>query len=132
MTRRLNMWDGLAALFIAALAVPYIGYLVRGSMPFIHDARGMAATGLVLGGAAFLAMLEAMRPARLDRFQVATVVGTLIMGLVAVGLAETFAAGLILAIFMAMVLVTWLLELSDHIGMVRASHEDMHHGGAAT
>jgi hypothetical protein len=44
--------DGAATLLVAAIVVPYIGYLVRGSMPFIQDPRGMAATGLVLGLAA--------------------------------------------------------------------------------
>jgi hypothetical protein len=44
--------DVAATLLVAAIVVPYIGYLVRGSMPFIQDPRGMAATGLVLGLAA--------------------------------------------------------------------------------
>jgi hypothetical protein len=44
--------DGVATLLVAAVVVPYIGYLVKGSMPFIHDPRGMAATALVLGLAA--------------------------------------------------------------------------------
>ena len=37
--------DGAATLLVAAVAVPYIGYLVRGSMPFVHDPRGMDITG---------------------------------------------------------------------------------------
>jgi len=44
--------DAVATLLVAAIVVPYIGYLVRGSMPFIQDPRGMAATALVLGLAA--------------------------------------------------------------------------------
>jgi hypothetical protein len=44
--------DGAATLLVAAIVVPYVGYLVCGSMPFIQDPRGMAATGLVLGLAA--------------------------------------------------------------------------------
>ncbi|WP_345603390.1 hypothetical protein [Pseudonocardia adelaidensis] len=43
--------DVVATLLVAAIVVPYIGYLVHG-MPFIQDPRGMAATGLVLGLAA--------------------------------------------------------------------------------
>lgn len=49
---RIGWRDGVATLLVAAIVVPYIGYLVRGGMPFIHDPRGMAATGLVLGLAA--------------------------------------------------------------------------------
>ena len=39
--------DWVATLLVAAIAVPYIGYLIRGEMPFIQDPRGMSATGLV-------------------------------------------------------------------------------------
>jgi CHASE2 domain-containing sensor protein len=49
--RRLSYRDGFAALLLAAVAIPYVGYLVRGEMPFIQDPVGMAAvgiTGLVL------------------------------------------------------------------------------------
>jgi len=44
--------DVVATLLVAAIVVPYVGYRVRGSMPFIEDPRGMAATALVLGVAA--------------------------------------------------------------------------------
>jgi hypothetical protein len=49
--RRLSYRDGFAALLLAAVAIPYVGYLIRGEMPFIQDPVGMAAvgiTGLVL------------------------------------------------------------------------------------
>lgn len=38
-----------AGTLLAAIAVPYIGYLIRGDMPFVQDPRGMAAIGLVVG-----------------------------------------------------------------------------------
>jgi hypothetical protein len=41
-------------LFVAAFVAPYIGYAVRGTMPFLNDARGMGATVLVLAAAAVL------------------------------------------------------------------------------
>ena len=46
---KLTLRDGIATLLVAAILVPYVGYLVNGEMPFIKDPRGMAATGLVLG-----------------------------------------------------------------------------------
>jgi hypothetical protein len=49
---RIGWRDGVATLLVAAIVVPYIGYLVRGSMPFVQDPRSMAATGLMLGLAA--------------------------------------------------------------------------------
>ena len=50
---RLKIYDAIATLLVAAVVVPYIGYLVAGSMPFIKDERGLSATGLVLGIIAF-------------------------------------------------------------------------------
>jgi hypothetical protein len=33
---------------VAAIVVPYVGYVINGEMPFIKDARGMAAVGIIL------------------------------------------------------------------------------------
>jgi hypothetical protein len=50
--------DLTAPLLLAAIAVPYIGYLVRDEMPFTEDPRGLAATGLLLGIAALLVLRQ--------------------------------------------------------------------------
>ena len=44
--RKLTLRDILATLVVAAVVVPFIGYSVRGSMPFVHDPRGMAGVGI--------------------------------------------------------------------------------------
>lgn len=43
---RRGIW---ATALIAAAVIPYLGYLAFGSVPFVDDARGMAAVGLVFG-----------------------------------------------------------------------------------
>ena len=53
---RLQVRDLVATALVLAIAVPYVGYLVNGSMPYIEDARGMAAVGLLLGALAFVVM----------------------------------------------------------------------------
>lgn len=53
--RKLTVRDLLATLIMAAVVVPFIGYSVRGSMPFVQDARGMAAVGIVGALLAFVA-----------------------------------------------------------------------------
>jgi hypothetical protein len=66
---RLTIRDAVATVLVAAVLVPYLEYLVRGEMPFIEDPRGMPATGLVLGAAAFLVagrMSSSKRLGRLD------------------------------------------------------------------
>src|SRR5688572_13445308 len=45
---KLTIRNVVATLFVAAILVPYIGYLARGEMPFIEDPRGMSGTALVL------------------------------------------------------------------------------------
>ena len=53
---RFHLKDLFATLLMGAIAVPYIGYLVRGEMPPIEDVHGMAGTALVFGAVAFLVM----------------------------------------------------------------------------
>jgi hypothetical protein len=40
---------------VAAIVVPYAGYLLEGEAPLIEDPRGMAATALILGFVAWIA-----------------------------------------------------------------------------
>ncbi len=123
--RRLRVWDAVAALAVLAIAVPYIGYLWHGSMPFIQDPRGMAGTGLVLGVVAFAA---ALRAAPAGRVEVGMAVATLVLGFVALALAETFAAEVLLAVFMGAILVTWAAETLRHAGLAWP----VHHGPSVT
>jgi hypothetical protein len=44
--RKLTLRGILATLVVAAVVVPFIGYSVRGSMPFVHESRGMAGVGI--------------------------------------------------------------------------------------
>ena len=115
--RRLNLWDGVASLAIAAIAAPYVGYLVNGSMPFVHDPRGMSGVGLVLGAVAFVALNESASMGAVERTLAG---GSLILGVVALAFAETFAADVLLAVFMGTILFVWALELAEHVGWVPA------------
>lgn len=45
--RKLTLRDIVATLITAAVVVPFVGYSVRGSMPFVQDPRGMAGVGIV-------------------------------------------------------------------------------------
>jgi hypothetical protein len=45
--RKLTLKDMIATVLLAAVAIPYVGYLARGEMPFIRDARGMAGVGII-------------------------------------------------------------------------------------
>ncbi|KOX06098.1 hypothetical protein ADK65_02490 [Streptomyces sp. NRRL B-1140] len=47
MMRKHIVTDILTTLIVAAVVVPFIGYSVRGSMPFVQDPRGMAGVGIV-------------------------------------------------------------------------------------
>jgi hypothetical protein len=45
--RRLTIRDAFATVMLVAVGIPYVGYLIRGEMPFIQDPRGMAGVGLI-------------------------------------------------------------------------------------
>ena len=118
--RHLNRWDGLATVAIAAIAAPYIGYLVNGSMPFIHDPRGMSGVGLALGAVAFLALNQAASMGAVERTLAG---GSLVLGLVALASAETFAAEVLLAVFLGTIALVWALELGEHAGWIPAESD---------
>lgn len=114
--RRLRLRDLVATLLVVAIAIPYIGYLVNGSMPFVEDPRGMAAVGLLLGAAAFIVIRTGDEFDRAGKVESAVAGVSLVLGLVALALAETAAAELLLAVFMASILVVLVMELVDHAG----------------
>jgi hypothetical protein len=108
---RRSTWDLIAIVLVAAIAVPYIGYL-------------MTATGLVLGLAAFVAAAASIRPRRLTRTELNLAAIALILGAVAFGLTEMLAAEVVLAVFMGAILVTALALAANQHGM----KVPFHHG----
>jgi hypothetical protein len=115
---RLTFRDGVATILVAAIGVPYIGYLIRGSMPFIQDPRGMAGTGLVLGVAAFLVLGLPNLATRLGKVELVLEVTALTAGVAAVAFAETAAADTLLAVFMALIAAVWAVDILDHAGLM--------------
>jgi hypothetical protein len=119
---RLKVKDLIGSILFAAIAVPYVGYLINGEMPFIKDPRGMSATGLVLGTVAFLVIRRDDLFDRVGKAETALAAVSLVLGLVALGLAETAAAEVLLAVFMGSILVVWAVELMDHADIFRGGN----------
>jgi hypothetical protein len=115
---RLKLKDLIATVLFAAIAVPYVGYLIDGEMPFINDPRGMSAAGLVLGAVGYLVIRQDDLFDRIGKAETALAGISLALGLVALALAETTAAEVLLAVFMGSLLVVWAVELMDHAGIL--------------
>jgi hypothetical protein len=115
---RLKTRDLIATLLVLAIAVPYIGYLVRGEMPFIQDPRGMSATGLILGAAAYVAFMTGDRRDRIGVAELGLAGVSLTLGLAALVFAEAAAAELLLAMFMVSIALVWAVEMVDHAGVL--------------
>lgn len=98
-------------LLVAAVAVPYIGYVIKGEMPLIEDSRGMAATGLFFGALAFWVIRGGNRPDRLGWFEGGVAVLAVILCVVTAALAETAAAEIPLAAFMWSILLVFAVDL---------------------
>ena len=124
--KRLTLRDLIATLLVLAIAVPYIGYLLNGSMPFVEDPRGMSALGLLLGAAAFLVLRTGDEYDRAGKVETGVALVALALGVVSLALAETAAAEVLLAVFMGSILVVWVMEVLDHSGAVHW------HGGTPT
>jgi hypothetical protein len=118
--RKLTTRDLLGTLIIAAVAVPFIGYSVRGSMPFVQDPRGMA--GIIIVGAllAFAALgRKAFGTGTYEWVMVA--LGVLTLGFaIAALVAETVWALLVPAI--AGLALMWALALLHDAGYVTPAH----------
>ena len=108
--------DLVGTLLVIAIAVPYVGYLLDGSMPFIQDARGMSAVGLLLALAAYMVLQRNDPDDATDRVEIALASASLGFGVLAVALSETASAEVLLAAFVGSVLVVWATKVMDHAG----------------
>ena len=105
--------NAVATLLVAAVVVPYAGYLIWGEMPFLEDPRGMSATGLVLGIAAvFVVGRAAAAPGPLHRIAQGAGAVTFGVGIAAL-LAET--SEVLLAVFVVGIVCTWALGEMAHV-----------------
>jgi len=110
--------DFVATALVAAIAIPYVGYLINGEVPFVEDPRGMSAVGLILGFAAYLVLERGDTSDKVDTAENGLAFVSLALGLVALALAETAAAEILLAVFMGSILVVWAVKLADHAGVL--------------
>ena len=115
---KVKVKDLVATAIVAAIAVPYVGYLINGEMPFVKDARGMSGVGLVLGLAAYLVLERGDVFDKLDKAETGLALVSLTLGLAALAFAETAAAEVLLAVFMGSILVVWAVKVADHAGVL--------------
>jgi NhaP-type Na+/H+ or K+/H+ antiporter len=124
---KLNARDFVSTLLVLLFAVPFVGFLIRGEMPFIEDTRGLAAVGLVLSTAAYLVLSSGDTRDLADSVENAVALVAFVLGFVAFALAETAAGEALLVVFMSAVLLAWAVKLMDHAGVLYETHP---HGGA--
>ena len=108
--RNLTIRDAIATLITAAVVVPFVGYSIRGSMPFLQDPRGMAGIGIV--GVVLLATTFGPAAFRAHRTgAILTVVGLVAFGFgIAALIAET--SWTLLVPMVAGIVVLWVLGLT--------------------
>jgi hypothetical protein len=94
--------DTVASGLVALAVLIYLGYLVFGTMPFVHDVKGMAAVGLVLSFAS--RRIGGRHGFRHERAAMAANFGSLALGFAALATGSSA----LLALFMASVVGLWL------------------------
>lgn len=121
---RWSVRDAVASVLVVAMLTGYIGYLVGGSMPLIHDTLATAATTFILWIAVFLVLLVT------DGHDLTTAGGTAELMLFALSItlagAAVLAADLLtgvapvlLAVSIATAVVTWTVRLLHDSGRLR-------------
>lgn len=122
--RKLTVRDLLATLIVAAVAVPFVGYSVRGSMPFVQDPRGMAGVGIVGALLAFAAF--GRKAFGTGTFE--TVMVTLAVVAIGFGIAALIAEATwwLLVPMVAGLVIMWALALMHDAGYVAPTHAAGH------
>ena len=115
---RLKARDLVGTVLVIAVAVPYIGYLVNGSMPWVADAQSMAVVALLVAFAAYVVIQRYDPDDVTDRVEIGLEDVSLGLGLAAVVFAETAYAEVLLAVFMGSILVVWAIKMMDHAGVL--------------
>jgi hypothetical protein len=122
--RKLTFRDLLATLIVAAVVVPFIGYSVRGSMPFVQDPRGMAGVGIVGALLAFTALgRKAFGTGTFETVMVTLAIVTIGFGIAAL-IAET--TWWLLVPMVAGLVLMWALALTHDAGYVAPTHAAGH------
>jgi small basic protein len=119
---KLKARDLTATLLVALIAIPYVGFLVAGEMPFVDDPRGMSAVGLLLGSVAYVVLQSGAPLDRTEKVETVLAAVSAILGVVAMVLAETAAAEVLLAVFMGSILLVWAVKVVDHAGYLPVTH----------
>lgn len=115
---KLTRKDLIATLLIAAVVVPYVGYLIWGEMPFIQDPRGLAAIGIVGLLLGFVAWGLGLRSVF---GKVMLVLGVATLGLgIAAALIGAEGSELLLAIFVGAIVLVWAIETMHDAGVFGA------------
>ncbi len=110
--RLTNARAAVTTVVLAAVLIPYVGYVIRGDMPFVQDARGMAGVGLV-----GLALIFAAWGLRLQTFSgkaMAVIgVGAAALG-AAAALVGTEGSDRLLGLFVGALILVWAAETLLH------------------
>ncbi|MFI7063616.1 hypothetical protein ACIBL3_21710 [Kribbella sp. NPDC050124] len=111
---RVRLRDLLATGLVVALVLPYLAFLAIGDLPLIDDTRDMTAVALIPGGALIYVVVSAEQYDALGWFVVALAGAAALAGFLALGLGASSVAGVLLAVFVALVIVIWAVELGEH------------------
>lgn len=116
---RLGVRDAIATIIVAAIVVPFVGYLAWGSVPFIQDPVGMSAVGLVGGGiAAYVGgWLEFAEGAYAAGLKGGLAILSLVLGVLTLVSENFLTLGVrdgLLAAFIGTIVLMWGFAIADH------------------
>jgi hypothetical protein len=122
--RKLTFRDLLATLIVAAVVVPFVGYSINGSMPFVQDPRGMAGVGIVGALLTFAAFgRKGFGTGTFETIMVTLYVLTIGFGLAALIVETSWA---LLVPMVVGLVIMWALALMHDAGYVASTHAAGH------
>lgn len=122
---KLSVRDLVSTVLVLGIGVVYTMFLTGSDLPLVDDTRTMALAGLALGALAFLVghhygvTHDSAGTVEAAAALLALVAGT-VAAVVTVG---SSTADAVLAVFIALVGVTWLVQVLRHAGVLHGRHD---------
>ncbi|WP_133983569.1 hypothetical protein [Kribbella voronezhensis] len=106
--------DLVATTLVGTLVVPYVAVVAGKEVLLADDLRAMSALALMLGGSALVMLADDQYNGAISWLTTLLSVAATTSGLLALALADTSAAELLLTVFVGLVMTIWAVQLVEH------------------
>jgi len=116
--------DVVATILVGTLVVPYVAVLVGKEVLLAEDRRAMSALALMLSGSALVMLSDDQYDDAVSWLATLLSAAATTSGLLALALADTSAAEILLTVFVGLVMTVWAVQLAEHLTFQPSRHRE--------